>query len=117
MRPDAETGALPWRHRRARRGSRAMSTPGGFGPITKRWDPVIPWSCSMAGYAPSRRLAGADALGKVRGLHGKLTIDATNAYAGRNEKYESLAHEVKSIVGGLDQARALEDHLGLFFAI
>jgi len=42
----------------------------------------------------------ADALGKVTGIEGKLTIDATNAFAGRNEQFESLAHEVKSIVGG-----------------
>ena len=42
----------------------------------------------------------ADALGKVSGLDGKITIDATNAFGGRNEQYESLAHEVKSIVGG-----------------
>jgi 8-hydroxy-5-deazaflavin:NADPH oxidoreductase len=42
----------------------------------------------------------ADALGKVRGLAGKPAVDATNAYAGRNQAYESLAHEVKSIVGG-----------------
>jgi predicted dinucleotide-binding enzyme len=113
----------------------------------------------------------ADALGKVSGLEGKLTIDATNAFGGRNESFESLAHEVKSIVGGptaksfnlnfaviygeiakqrvrpssiyaaddearevterlirdagyepayaggLEQARALEDHLGLLFAV
>ena len=113
----------------------------------------------------------ADALGKVTGLEGKPTIDATNAFGGRNEEFESLAHEVKSIVGGpvaksfnlnfarvydqideqrvrpsslyaaddevrelteqlirdagfepvyaggLEQARALEDHLGLMFAI
>jgi hypothetical protein len=26
--------------------------------------------------------------------------DATNAYGGRNEQFESLAHEVKAIVGG-----------------
>ncbi len=112
-----------------------------------------------------------DALGKVRGLAGKVTIDATNAFAGRNEQYPSLAHEVKAIVsgpvakafnlnfaalydqidqqrvrpsnlyatedgaravteqlirdagyepvyvGGLERARALEDHLGLMFAI
>jgi 8-hydroxy-5-deazaflavin:NADPH oxidoreductase len=112
----------------------------------------------------------ADALGKVSGIEGKPTIDATNAYAGRNEQFESLAHEVKSIVGGptakafnlnfavlhdeiakqrvrpsqffatddearavteqlirdagydplyvggLEHARALEDHLGLWFA-
>ena len=42
----------------------------------------------------------ADALGKVSGLAGKLTIDATNAVRGRNEEFESLAHEVRSIVGG-----------------
>ncbi|HEY8723003.1 MAG TPA: hypothetical protein VIL92_03960 [Gaiellaceae bacterium] len=112
----------------------------------------------------------ADALGKVSGIEGKPAIDATNAYAGRNEAFESLAHEVKSIVGGptaksfnlnfaalydeianqrvppsqffaadedarevteqlvrdagfdplyvggLEHARALEDHLGLWFA-
>jgi 8-hydroxy-5-deazaflavin:NADPH oxidoreductase len=100
-----------------------------------------------------------------------VTIDATNAFGGGNEQFESLAHEVKSIVGGpvaksfnlnfaniydeidgqpqrpgnlfaaedaaravteqlirdagydpvyaggLDQARALEDHLGLMFAV
>lgn len=113
----------------------------------------------------------ADALGKAAGLEGKVTIDATNAVGGRNEEFPSLAHEVKSIVGGpvaksfntnfaalydqideqrarpsnlyaadeeareateqlirdagydavyagdLDQARALEDHLGFMFAI
>jgi predicted dinucleotide-binding enzyme len=42
----------------------------------------------------------ANALGKVTGLEGKLTIDATNAIRGRNEEFESNAHEVKSIVGG-----------------
>jgi 8-hydroxy-5-deazaflavin:NADPH oxidoreductase len=113
----------------------------------------------------------ADALGKVSGLDGKVVIDATNAFSGRNEEFESLAHEVKSIVGGptaksfnlnfaaiydeldgqqdrpanlyaaedgaretteqlirdagyepvnaggLDQARALEEHLALMFAV
>jgi 8-hydroxy-5-deazaflavin:NADPH oxidoreductase len=42
----------------------------------------------------------ADALGKVSALDGKIVIDATNAFHGRNEAFESLAHEVKSIVGG-----------------
>jgi predicted dinucleotide-binding enzyme len=42
----------------------------------------------------------ADALGKVSGLDGKIVIDATNSFQGRNEQFESLAHEVKSIVGG-----------------
>jgi predicted dinucleotide-binding enzyme len=36
----------------------------------------------------------------VTGLEGKVVIDATNAFGGRNEKFESLAHEVKSIAGG-----------------
>jgi hypothetical protein len=42
----------------------------------------------------------ANALGKVTGIEGKVTIDATNAVRGRNEDFESNAHEVKSIVGG-----------------
>ena len=42
----------------------------------------------------------AEALGSVTGLEGKTTIDATNIIGARNEQYESLAHEVKSIVGG-----------------
>jgi 8-hydroxy-5-deazaflavin:NADPH oxidoreductase len=41
-----------------------------------------------------------DALGKVTGLDGKVVIDATNAFHGRNEEFESLAHEVKSHVSG-----------------
>jgi predicted dinucleotide-binding enzyme len=113
----------------------------------------------------------AEALGKVEGIGGQVAIDATNAFRGRNEEYESLAHEVKAIVGGptakafnlnfaaiydeidaqrarpsnlyaaddeardtverligdagydpvyaggLDKARALEDHLALMFAV
>jgi predicted dinucleotide-binding enzyme len=47
---------------------------------------------------PSGKIA--DALGKVSGLDGKVTIDATNPYGGRDEAFESLAHETKSIVGG-----------------
>jgi 8-hydroxy-5-deazaflavin:NADPH oxidoreductase len=42
----------------------------------------------------------SDALGRVAGLQGKIVLDATNAYAGRDERHESLAHEVKTIVGG-----------------
>jgi predicted dinucleotide-binding enzyme len=41
-----------------------------------------------------------DALGKVSGIEGKVAIDATNAFTGRDEGFESLAHQVKSIVGG-----------------
>ena len=118
---------------------------------------------------PSGQIAAG--LAKVSGLDGKITIDASNAVGGRNEEYESLAHEVKAIVGGpvaksfntnfarlydqideqrvrpsnlyaaeddaretteqlirdagydpvfaggLEQARALEDHLGIVFAV
>ena len=118
---------------------------------------------------PSGEIAAA--LGKVTGIAGKVTIDATNAFHGRNDAFESLAHEVKSLVGGptaksfninfaavydeipkqrarpsnlyaaedgareateqlirdagydpvsvggLENARALEDHIGLVFAI
>jgi predicted dinucleotide-binding enzyme len=42
----------------------------------------------------------SDALGKVSGTEGKIVIDATNAFAGRNEQYESLAHEVKAHTNG-----------------
>ena len=42
----------------------------------------------------------AEALGGVTGIAGKVTIDATNAFGGRDEQFESLAHQVKSIVGG-----------------
>jgi 8-hydroxy-5-deazaflavin:NADPH oxidoreductase len=42
----------------------------------------------------------ADALARVSGLQGKVTIDATNAVGARDPGFESLAHQVKSIVGG-----------------
>ena len=42
----------------------------------------------------------SDALGKVTGLDGKIVIDATNAFGGRDEQYESLAHEVKAHTNG-----------------
>jgi predicted dinucleotide-binding enzyme len=41
-----------------------------------------------------------DALGKVTGLEGKIAIDATNAFGGRNDEFPSLAHEVKSHTKG-----------------
>lgn len=41
-----------------------------------------------------------EALGNVDGIAGKVAIDATNAFHGRNEQYESLAHEVKAVTGG-----------------
>ena len=42
----------------------------------------------------------SEALAAVTGLSGKTTIDATNAFGGRDERFESLAHHVKSIIGG-----------------
>lgn len=42
----------------------------------------------------------AEALSKVEGLAGKITIDATNSLSGPREGFPSLAAEVKSIVGG-----------------
>jgi predicted dinucleotide-binding enzyme len=44
--------------------------------------------------------SASDALGKVTGLEGKIAIDAENAFAGRNEQYESFAHEVKAHTNG-----------------
>ena len=41
-----------------------------------------------------------EALGKVTGLEGKIAIDSGNAFAGRDESYESLAHEVKAHTDG-----------------
>jgi hypothetical protein len=41
-----------------------------------------------------------DALAGVSGLDGKVTIDTTNAFGGRDEAFESLAHQIKSVVGG-----------------
>src|SRR6266542_2209435 len=43
----------------------------------------------------------ADGLAKVSGLRGQVTIDATNAFGPYPAGYESLAQQVKSIVGGL----------------
>jgi predicted dinucleotide-binding enzyme len=42
----------------------------------------------------------SEALGNVSGLEGTIAIDATNAFGGRNEQYESLAHEVKAHTHG-----------------
>jgi predicted dinucleotide-binding enzyme len=42
----------------------------------------------------------SEALAKVTGVEGKIAIDATNAFAGRSELYESLAHEVKAHTNG-----------------
>jgi predicted dinucleotide-binding enzyme len=42
----------------------------------------------------------SEALGKVTGLEGKIAIDTANAFTGRNEEYESFAHEVKAHTNG-----------------
>jgi predicted dinucleotide-binding enzyme len=42
----------------------------------------------------------SEALGKVSGLDGKIAIDTTNAFHGRDEQYESFAHEVKAHTDG-----------------
>ena len=44
--------------------------------------------------------AVSDALARVSGLDGKIAIDATNAWDGHNQEFESLAHEVKFMVRG-----------------
>jgi 8-hydroxy-5-deazaflavin:NADPH oxidoreductase len=47
---------------------------------------------------PSKAIG--DALGKITGFGDQVVIDATNAFTGRREGFDSLAHEVKSHVGG-----------------
>jgi 8-hydroxy-5-deazaflavin:NADPH oxidoreductase len=42
----------------------------------------------------------SEALDTVSGLESKIAIDATNAFKGRNEQYESLAQEVKAHTNG-----------------
>jgi predicted dinucleotide-binding enzyme len=42
----------------------------------------------------------SEALGKVTGLDGKVAIDTANAFAGRNDQYESFAGEVKAQTNG-----------------
>jgi predicted dinucleotide-binding enzyme len=56
----------------------------------------------------------SEALGKVAGLEGKIAIDATNAYTGRDERYESLAHEVKAHTHG-PVAKAFNANAGALY--
>ncbi|MER6345269.1 NADPH-dependent F420 reductase [Streptomyces sp. NPDC001595] len=42
----------------------------------------------------------ADALSKVTGLDGQVTIDTTNLYTERDDTYLSLSHHIKAIIGG-----------------
>jgi 8-hydroxy-5-deazaflavin:NADPH oxidoreductase len=56
----------------------------------------------------------SDALANVTGLEGKPAIDATNAFPGRNEQYESLAAEVKAHTNG-PVAKAFNANFGSLF--
>jgi predicted dinucleotide-binding enzyme len=56
----------------------------------------------------------SDALGWVTGLEGKIAVDATNAYAGRDERYESLSHEVEAHTKG-PVAKAFNANAGALF--
>jgi predicted dinucleotide-binding enzyme len=42
----------------------------------------------------------AAALANVTGIDGKVTLDATNSYGHRTGEFASLAHQIKSIIGG-----------------
>jgi hypothetical protein len=42
----------------------------------------------------------SDALAKITGLEGKIALDATNAFGERDDRYESLAHQVKANTNG-----------------
>ena len=56
----------------------------------------------------------ADALGNLSGLEGKTAIDATNAFHGRDESHESLAHEVKAHTHG-PVAKAFNANFALLY--
>jgi hypothetical protein len=42
----------------------------------------------------------AEALGKVTGLGGQVTIDATNLYGTRDETCPSLSRQIRAVIGG-----------------
>jgi 8-hydroxy-5-deazaflavin:NADPH oxidoreductase len=56
----------------------------------------------------------SDALGRVSGLEGRPAIDAANAFTGRNEQYESFAHEVKAHTKG-PVAKAFNANFGVLY--
>jgi predicted dinucleotide-binding enzyme len=56
----------------------------------------------------------SDALSKVTGLEGKIAIDAANAFGGRDEQYESFAHEVKAHTNG-PTAKAFNANFGALY--
>jgi predicted dinucleotide-binding enzyme len=56
----------------------------------------------------------SDALANVTGLEGKIVVDATNAFGGRDDRYESLAHEVKAHTNG-PVAKAFNANVAVLF--
>lgn len=56
----------------------------------------------------------SEALAKVMGLEGKIAIEAANAFGGRDERYESFAHEVKAHTKG-PVAKAFNANYGVLF--
>ncbi|MCX4903731.1 dinucleotide-binding protein [Streptomyces sp. NBC_00878] len=42
----------------------------------------------------------AEALQRVTGLKGQVTIDTTNLYTERDSAFPSLSHQIKSVIGG-----------------
>ena len=54
------------------------------------------------------------ALARVTGIEGKIAIDTANAFAGRNEDYESFAHEVKAHTNG-PVAKAFNANFGSLY--
>jgi predicted dinucleotide-binding enzyme len=56
----------------------------------------------------------SEGLGKVTSLEGKIAIDAANAFSGRDEQYESFAHEVKAHTHG-PTAKAFNANSGRLF--
>jgi len=56
----------------------------------------------------------SDALAKVTGLEGKIAVDATNAFGGRDDQYDSLAHEVKAHTNG-PVAKAFNANVAVLF--
>ena len=55
-----------------------------------------------------------EALSKVSGLDGKIAIDVSNEFAGRNPDFPSFAHEVKATTGG-PVAKAFNTSPGILF--
>jgi len=63
------------------------------------YTPILALAALATGFAVFSVVIG-EAIGKVSGFGNAVVIDAMNAFKGRNEGFESLAHEVKSHVSG-----------------